>query len=101
MKLLDYTLPTPAENLALDEALLVAAEQDAGGEVLRLWESPAVAVVLGTGGAVSIDVNLAACAADGVPVLRRASGGGTVLVGPRCLCFGLVLSYDRAPGLNE
>ena len=34
MKLLDYTLPSPAENLALDEALLLSAEDGTGGEVL-------------------------------------------------------------------
>lgn len=101
MKLLDYTLPAPAENLALDEALLLAAEGGTGGEVLRLWELPTYAVVVGSGGSVGIDVNLSACEADGVPVLRRASGGGTVLLGPGCLCFSLVLGYDRAPGLNE
>lgn len=99
MKLLDYTLPAAAGNLALDEALLVRADE--GGEVLRLWESPAVAVVVGSGGSVAIDVNTAACATDGVPVLRRASGGGTVVLGPGCLCFSLVLSYTHAPGLNE
>ncbi len=101
MKVLDYTLPSPAENLALDEALLLAAEGGTGGEVLRLWELPTLAVVVGSGGAVGIDVNLTACEADGVPVLRRASGGGTVLLGPGCLCFSLVLGYDHAPGLNE
>jgi len=101
MKLLDYTLPAPAENLALDEALLLAAEGGTGAAVLRLWELPTYAVVVGSGGSVGIDVNVSACAADGVPVLRRASGGGTVLLGPGCLCFSLVLSYDHAPGLNE
>ncbi len=101
MKLLDYTLPDPATNLALDESLLVAAEADTGGEVLRLWELHSYAVVVGSGGSVVIDVNLQACARDGVPVLRRASGGGTVLLGPGCLCFSLVLSYDHAPRLNE
>ena len=101
MRFLDLTLPAPAENLALDEALLVAAEEGAGGEALRLWELPTYAVVVGSGGSVSIDVNRSACATDGVPVLRRASGGGTVLLGPGCLCFTLVLDYNRAPGLNE
>lgn len=102
MRLLDLTLPDPADNLALDEALLVAAEEGfVEGEVLRLWELPAPAVVVGAGGSVAIDVNAAACDADGVPVLRRSSGGGTVVLGPGCLCFSLVLAYDRAPGLNE
>lgn len=101
MKLLDYTLPTAAENLALDEALLVSAQEGSGGEVLRLWESPELAVVVGSGGSVAIDANVSACEADGVPILRRASGGGTVLIGPRCLCFSVVLNYDTAPRLNE
>lgn len=101
MKLLDLTHPDPATDLALDEALLVAAEAGTGGEVLRLWELPTYAVVVGSGGSVPIDVNASACAADGVPVLRRASGGGTVVLGPGCLCFSLVLGYDHAPGLND
>jgi lipoate-protein ligase A len=101
MRLLELNLPQPAENLALDEALLLAAEEADGGEVLRLWENPGLAVVLGAGGSVSIDVNLKECETAGVPVLRRASGGGTVLLGPGCLCFSLVLDYDRASGLSE
>jgi lipoate-protein ligase A len=101
MRLLDLTLPDAAANLALDEALLLAAEEGAGGEALRLWENPSHAVVLGAGGSVAHDVNVPACGADGVPILRRASGGGTVLIGPGCLCFSLVLGYDRAPRLDE
>lgn len=91
MTLLDLTLPTAAENVALDEALLLAAEEGAGGEVLRLWRQPTPAVVVGGRGSVEIDVNREACAADGVPVVRRASGGGTVLLGPGCLCVSVVL----------
>ncbi len=101
MRLLDLTMPTPAENLALDEALLLAAEEADGGELLRLWELPALAVVVGSGGSVEIDVKVAACEADGVPILRRASGGGTVLLGSGCLCFSLVIACERLPGLNE
>lgn len=101
MRRLDLTLPDAAANLALDEALLIAAEEAGAGEVLRFWELPTLAVVLGAGGSVAIDVNVAACEADGVPILRRASGGGTVLLGPGCLCFSLVLQYDSAPGLDD
>ena len=100
MNLLDLTRPDAAANLALDEALLLEAEEGRAGEVLRLWESPGYAVVVGAGGSVAIDVNSEKCEADGVPILRRASGGGTVLLGPGCLCFTLVLRTDRAPGLD-
>src|SRR5262249_39551908 len=101
MRFLNLTLPTAAANLALDEALLLEAEAGRGGEVLRLWEWPQPAVILGAGCRVADDVFEAHCRADGVPVLRRASGGGTVLLGPGCLLFSLVLAYDRSPALRE
>jgi lipoate-protein ligase A len=101
MHFLDLTLPTPAENLALDEALLLEAEAGRGGEVLRLWEWPRPAVILGAGCRLAEDVDEAACRADGVPVLRRASGGGTVLLGPGCLLYGLILDYERDPALRD
>ena len=100
MRYLDLTLPTPAENLALDEALLLDGEEGAG-EALRVWEWPALAVVLGSGCRLADDVHEEACRADGVPILRRGSGGGTVLWGPGCLLYSLILRYDREPALGE
>lgn len=105
MILLDLTLPTPEENLALDEALLLRSEREesAGrdGEALRFWESPAPFVVLGVAGRLRSDVRVEACRRDGVPVLRRISGGGTVLQGPGSLNFALVLSLARRPELRD
>ncbi len=101
MRFLDLTLCAPADNLALDESLLLQAEQGEAGEVLRLWEWPRLAVVLGSGGVLADDVEEAACAADQVPILRRSSGGGTVLLGTGCLLYSLVLRLDRAPELGE
>ena len=91
MKLLDLTLLSPAENLACDEALLDAAEAGIGGEVLRFWESRESFVVVGYANKVAAEVNVAACEARGIPVLRRCSGGGTVVQGPGCLNYTLVL----------
>jgi lipoate-protein ligase A len=90
-----------AENLALDEALLLEAESGRSGEILRLWEWPTLAVVLGTAGQIAAEANQDNCARDGVPILRRSSGGGTVLLGPGCLVYSLVLSYDRAEELTQ
>ena len=67
--------------------------------MLRLWEWPSPAVVLGAGGRLADDVDEAACRADGVPVLRRSSGGGTVLLGGGCLLYTLVLDGERAAEL--
>jgi lipoate-protein ligase A len=100
MRFLDLTLNTPAENLALDEALLLEAESG-GGEVLRVWEWPRPAVVLGSGCSLAEDVDENACNVDGVPILRRSSGGGTVLLGTGCLLYVLILKYDRDPALGE
>jgi lipoate-protein ligase A len=99
MELLDLTLESAEANLALDDALL--AEAEAGGsQVLRLWEQPQPAVILGSSCRLAADVREAHCQADGVPIFRRASGGGTVLLGPGCLCFSLILRMDQ-PELKE
>ena len=41
-----------------------------------------------------------ACRADGVPILRRTSGGGTVVVGPGTLNVTVILPESAAPGLT-
>jgi lipoate-protein ligase A len=92
----DLTLPTPAENLACEEALLDQAEARGGGGFLRFWESPVPFVVLGHGNKLAAEVNLEACRAAGVPVLRRCSGGGTVLQGPGCVNYALILPIGEA-----
>ncbi len=94
MKFLDLTLATPEANLALEEALLEWAEAS-GEECLRLWESPEHFVVLGAGSPVKTDVNLAVCAERHIPVLRRCSGGGSVIQGPGCLNYTLVLDKEK------
>jgi lipoate-protein ligase A len=101
MRFLDLTLPALADNLALDEALLLQAEQGRGGEVLRLWEWPRPAVVLGSACRLAEDVEEAACAAGGVPLWRRSSGGGTVLLGAGCLLYSLVLRFEADAALSE
>jgi lipoate---protein ligase len=99
-RLLDLTLPSPVENLALDEALSDELEEQGGDPILRLWESRCHFVVLGRSCRRADDVYLDACEEDGVPILRRASGGGTVLQGPGCLSYALILPLALSPQLS-
>ena len=101
MKYLDLTLPTPAENLACDEVLLDIAEHGIGGEVLRFWESREHFIVVGYANKVAAEVNVAACEAHSIPVLRRCSGGGTVLQGPGCLNYALILKTEAGGPLRN
>ncbi|MGH3119460.1 MAG: lipoate--protein ligase family protein [Streptosporangiaceae bacterium] len=64
----------PVTNLALEEALVRGLLHV---PLLRIWQNEAC-VVLGRGQQVDREANVVACAASGVPVLRRASGGGAV-----------------------
>ncbi len=100
MKSLDLTFPTPAENLACDEALLDWCDAGGGPEVLRFWEPQQHFVVVGYSNRVEREVNVAACQQLGIPILRRCSGGGTVLQGPGCLNFSLILRIDSDPALQ-
>ncbi len=95
MTFLDLTFPTPAENLACDEALLDWFEEHGGDGVLRFWEPQNYFVVVGYGNQVATEANVAACEANGIPVLRRCSGGGTVLQGPGCLNYSLILKIEE------
>lgn len=98
MKLLNLTLASPAENLACDEALLHGNETT-GGEILRFWEPREYFVVVGYANKVESEVNVAACQARGIPIFRRCSGGGTVLQGPGCLNYTLILQIGAHSSL--
>jgi lipoate-protein ligase A len=102
MILFDLTLETPAENVALDEALLEEAEaRGEPRECLRVWESPEPVVVLGRSSQAAVEVDLPACRHRNVAVLRRASGGAAIVAGPGCLMYALVLSYRVRPELRS
>jgi lipoate-protein ligase A len=92
--------PRAEDNLALDSAWFQSVEAGAGADALHLWESPVPVVVLGRSNTL-LEVKSEACAADGVAVLRRETGGGAVLLGPGCICFSLLLSFDRHPPLRD
>ncbi|MDP8265972.1 MAG: lipoate--protein ligase family protein [Candidatus Aceula meridiana] len=94
-------LSTPKENLYLDDALLKIAEENNGPEVLRFWESSSIFIVLGKTSKAQDDVFLTKAKEDNVPILRRSSGGGTVIQGPGCLNYSLIISKTSDRALQE
>jgi lipoate-protein ligase A len=101
MRLLERVGADPRGNLAVDARLFEALEAGAAGETLRLWESRRPAVVVGRFSDIGREVDERACRADGVPIVRRISGGGAVVIGRGCLNYALALSLDRRPELRD
>jgi lipoate-protein ligase A len=95
VKYLDLTLADPASNLACDEALLELCESNDEDGFLRFWEPGQYFVVVGYSNQVAQEVDVSACEAKGIPILRRFSGGGTVLQGPGCLNYALAVKQER------
>ena len=93
----DISFESPEENILYDELLLQLAEEGKLPETLRFWESPITFVVLGRISKAADDLNIASIKKDRIKVLRRASGGGTVLQGKGSLNYTLILSKETPP----
>lgn len=90
------------EQLALDEALLDEAERGLRSErTVRTWMADELVVVVGSSSRLDTEVDLAACHTAGVRVVRRPSGGATVVLGPGCLMWTVVTPYRQgAPSVD-
>ena len=101
MHRLDLTLDNPLANIALDEALLEVAEAAGDhAEVLRLWQPESPLVVIGRSSPWQTEVNHAYCSEHQIPVVRRCSGGQSIVTGPGCLMYAVLLDYRLRPELR-
>lgn len=101
-RLLDVNFGAPAQNLACDEVLLEELEAGFGEPTLRFWQTHVPFVVLGYSNSVATEVNRAECERRGIPILRRSSGGGTVVQGLGCLNYNLTLPItDETASITE
>ena len=101
MRYLDLTFDDPAANLACDEALIQSCEGERFEGLLRVWQPTEYFVVAGHSNKIGAEVNQGACAADQVRVFRRCTGGGTVLQGPGCLNYALIMRHEVGQGLGD
>ena len=91
----------PEEHLARELEILHSLETGTTGDCYRLWEATRPVVVVGRSTTVFDHVDLDACRADGVEVLRRSSGGGAVVLGPGCLNYAIAVSLVSRPELAD
>lgn len=96
MKIIDQTFESPQENLHIEEAYLADTDN-----ILRFWESDTYFVVLGRSNKPEIECDVSACQVDCIPILKRVSGGGTVLQGPGCLNYALIVNTAYHPDLEK
>lgn len=95
-----HSASSAVECLHQEWALFESAERSGQSATLLLWETRRPVVVLGHTGTL-MEVFEAACAVDGVPILRRRTGGGSVVLGPGCLNFAFILSLVSHPVLRD
>src|SRR5262245_28174730 len=92
---------SPREQLAADWRLFQMVEDGTAEHLYRVWEADRPVVVLGRSGRLSSEVDIQACERDDVEILRRFSGGGSVVLGPGCLNYAIGLSLVSHPALID
>ena len=92
-RLLNMGKNSAAMNMAIDEAILLA-QKEQPNPTLRFydWSSPAFS--FGYFQDIASEVDVAACRADGIELVKRMTGGGTVVHGWE-LTYTLILPRDK------
>lgn len=72
-----------------------------GQEFLALWEVPEPTVVVGRSAMIGLEANADTCEAEQIPILRRQSGGGAVVLAAGCLNYSVILNLDKRPPLRD
>lgn len=82
--------PQATRGIEEDFAMLAAVRETVA---VRTWTCPGLAVVLGVSRDPAVEVDRDECARRGAAVLRRASGGGTVVVGAGTLQYAFAIPH--------
>jgi lipoate-protein ligase A len=76
-RLLDYSLDSVFQNLAIEEALARSADFRNLDQTIRLWNNP-TSVILGRFQYAPAEVDISLCQQSGIQIARRFTGGGAV-----------------------
>ncbi len=89
-----------AAELDRDLAMLENAEQD-GCYAFRTWTAARVTVVVGRAVKIDDEVRVGFCRTHDIDIVRRPSGGRSVLIGPGTLQYTFALPYSLAAELSS
>ncbi|NJE62190.1 biotin/lipoate A/B protein ligase family protein [Thermococcus sp. 21S7] len=93
LRVLVFDSGDPRFDLAFEEALARLRARDKIPDTLRLWRT-SCSVVLGYFRSPGEDVNLDVADREGIPLIRRFSGGGTVYLDRGCVNYSIVMKRE-------
>lgn len=79
----------------MGESLLTSSES------FKVWKPNHVSVVLGNSQKPEIELTLEAIQEDSIPVYKRRGGGGTVLLSPKGLCYGMKFKKSKDLSIHD
>lgn len=102
-RLLDTGIRSAAENIALDQALLVATSRGISPNTLRFLQFSPSAVLVGYHQCVEEEVRLDFCRKNEIDIGRRITGGGAIYFDPTQLGWEIIAARNdrRIPGTIE
>jgi lipoate-protein ligase A len=95
VRLVDTDLERPELTAAIDEALLESIKAGTCKDTLHLYRRRPSSVSIGYFQAADEVADVSACRADGVPVVRRISGGGAIFTDDRQLVYAVAFRPRR------
>jgi len=87
-----------AQQLATDVELLEKAERQ-GLVAFRTWSLTSYAVIVGVAVDINEEVDRRVCEDMGIPIVRRRSGGHSVVIGPGTVQYTFALPRSLSPEL--
>jgi lipoate-protein ligase A len=95
----DVSPPTVEAELAHDlELLALAAEH--GRPTFKTWATPRLTVVVGRAVDIASEVDVERCERLDIPIVRRPSGGRSVVIGPGTVQYTFALPYRLSAELG-
>jgi len=94
VRLVDTDVARPELTAAIDEALLRSRVEGRCGDTVHLYRRDPPSVSIGYFQSAGEVAYLEACARDGVPVVRRSSGGGAIFTDDRQVVYAVVFAAN-------